>query len=68
MLLDRGAHINMPDKVSGVITLFARTMQHVHRIPVVNDDMCQESCLVHTSDIVLFLLQGKYTWGDAHTL
>ena len=26
----------------------------------------QESCLVHTSDVILFLLQGEYTWGDAN--
>ena len=33
MLLDRGADINMQDKVSGVIIHCVHAMQHIPRVP-----------------------------------
>ena len=33
MLLDRGAEINMQDKVSGFIILCAHAMNHIARVP-----------------------------------
>ena len=40
MLLDKGAQVNMKYEVSYVIIHCVHAMQHVSRVPVVNDDVC----------------------------
>ena len=36
VLLDRGAEVNMQDKVIGVIIHCVHAMQHVHRVPPIS--------------------------------
>ena len=45
-LLDRGAEVNMQNKVSGVIIHCVHAMEHVTRV---NDDAC---CLVYACNVI----------------
>ena len=39
VLLDRGAQVNMQNKVSGVIIHCVHAIQHASRVPVMNEDV-----------------------------
>ena len=51
-LLDRGAKVNMQQKVSGVIIHCVLAIQHNPEFFVVNDDVCMGTVLVHACHVI----------------